>query len=606
MTAALGLAAVGIAVVSSVSGASGPAWRASVGSALLTAALVSLLRPAEGKRRISHLHTGAALVAAATLVFVPIPPSQLAAAWAHPALWPIFALALFGSGLLSVLRDQRLAAPRGGPRLPLRASEPIQDALTRLPTRTHLETQLAAAVVACDANHTKLALLFIDLDGFKPVNDTFGHSSGDRVLRSVGKRLKTCADKGDVVARVGGDEFLVLIPNAGSQEDLAQRARKIIDSMAQPFDIEDRQVAVGCSIGIACYPDSGQHAKLIARADAAMYAAKRAGGAGFSFFSPAMEDDARARFDLLRDLRLALENKELELYYQPKIDAATGKITAAEALLRWQHPTRGMISPVVFIPIAERFGLIRSIGEWVIEDACRQAGVWRKKGLKMRVAINLSAVQMRQEDIVERIEGALARHQVNPSLLTCEITESVAMEDTKATQTTFRELGAAGIHLAIDDFGTGYSSLAYLHKLPAEELKIDRSFVADIEYSADARAVVNAVVKLAHALGLKVVAEGVENERQQRILVKMGCDELQGFLFAKPMTARSLLLWALDDRKEHAESFATSLFDVTRQHVSRGGNENERDFEETAFTRRDGDDADPPPRFDDRGAPVVH
>ena len=187
-----------------------------------------------------------------------------------------------------------------------------------------------------------------------------------------------------------------------------------------------------------------------------------------------------------------------------------------------------MISPVVFIPIAERFGLIRSIGEWVIEDACRQAGVWRKKGLKMRVAINLSAVQMRQEDIVERIEGALARHHVDPSLLTCEITESVAMEDTKATQTTFRELGAAGIHLAIDDFGTGYSSLAYLHKLPAEELKIDRSFVADIEYSADARAVVNAVVKLAHALGLKVVAEGVENERQQRILVEDGLRRAAG------------------------------------------------------------------------------
>ncbi len=541
-------------------------------------------------------------------MFAPVPLSHLAAAWAHPALWPTLALALFGSGLLAVLRDQRLAAPRGGPRLPLSAAEPIQDALTRLPTRTHLETQLAAAVVACDANHTKLALLFIDLDGFKPVNDTFGHSSGDRVLRSVGKRLKGCANKGDVVARVGGDEFLVLIPNAGSQDDLAQRARKIIEAMAQPFDIEDRQVAVGCSIGIACYPDSGQHAKLIARADAAMYAAKRAGGAGFSFFSPAMEDDARARFDLLRDLRLALENKELELYYQPKIDATTGKVTAAEALLRWQHPTRGMISPVVFIPIAERFGLIRSIGEWVIEDACRQAGVWRKKGLKMRVAINLSAVQMRQEDIVERIEGALARHHVDPSLLTCEITESVAMEDTKATQTTFRELGAAGIHLAIDDFGTGYSSLAYLHKLPAEELKIDRSFVADIEYSADARAVVNAVVKLAHALGLKVVAEGVENERQQRILVKMGCDELQGFLFAKPMTARALLLWALDDRKEHAESFATSLFDVTRERATPSGNEHERDFEQTAFTRREGDDDGNllSPRFGDRGSPAVH
>ncbi len=353
--AALIVAALGIAVVSSASGAPGPLWRAVIGAGVLTAALIVLSRPAAGKRRRAKWRIPAALAAAATLVLAPVPLGQLAAAWIHPAMWPTWALALFGAALLAMLRDQRLTMPRSGARLPLRAAEPIQDALTRLPTRTHLETQLAAAVVACDANHSKLALLFIDLDGFKPVNDTFGHSSGDRVLRSVGKRLKACAHKGDVIARVGGDEFLVLIPNAGSQEDLAQRARKIIDAMAQPFDIEDRQVGVGCSIGIACYPDSGQHAKLIARADAAMYAAKRAGGAGFSFFTPAMEDDARARFDLLRDLRLALENKELELYYQPKIDAATGKVTAAEALLRWQHPTRGMVSPVVFIPDRRTF-----------------------------------------------------------------------------------------------------------------------------------------------------------------------------------------------------------------------------------------------------------
>jgi diguanylate cyclase len=273
-----------------------------------------------------------------------------------------------------------------------------------------------------------------------------------------------------------------------------------------------------------------------------------------------MEDDARDRFDLLRDLRTALERKELELYYQPKIDAKTGKVTAAEALLRWQHPSRGMVPPATFMPIAERFGLIRDIGHWVIEDACRQARVWQDAGLRMRVAINLSAVQMRQQDIVARIEGALARHKIDPSRLTCEITESVAMEDTKATQATFRELGAAGIHLSIDDFGTGYSSLAYLRKLPAEELKIDRSFVTDVEHSADARSVVDAVVKLAHALGLKVVAEGIENDRQRRILTEAGCDELQGFLFAKPMTARALLLWAMDDQKEHADAFATSLF----------------------------------------------
>ena len=563
--------------------------RLALGATLLAAMAVLLARPSGEERRISRLRLLAAVLAAAALVFAPLPLRTAPNAWSDPALWPTLGLALFGAGLLRLL-GHRLPTIRTGLRLPIQPPEPLEDALTRLPTRSHFETQLAAAVVRSDAGHGKLALLFIDLDGFKPVNDSFGHSSGDRVLQGVGKRLKAGADTGDVIARVGGDEFLLLIVNAGSQDDVAARARKIVEAMAQPFEIEDRQVGIGCSIGIAFYPESGQHAKLIARADAAMYAAKRAGGAGFCFFVPAMEEDARERFDLLRDLRVALENKQLELYYQPKMDAATGKVTAAEALLRWQHPTRGMVPPSVFIPIAERFGLIRSIGQWVIEDACRQARVWQDKGLKMRVAINLSAVQMRQEDIVARIEGALAKHRVDPSLLTCEITESVAMEDTKATQATFRELGGAGIHLAIDDFGTGYSSLAYLRKLPAEELKIDRSFVMDVEFSADARAVVDAVVKLAHALGLKVVAEGVENERQQRILVELGCDELQGFLFARPMTARALLLWAMDDRQQQVQSFATSLFASTRSDTP--------DFRDTAKM--------PLVPLGDRGAPQVH
>ncbi|HSN32406.1 MAG TPA: EAL domain-containing protein, partial [Ideonella sp.] len=299
------------------------------------------------------------------------------------------------------------------------------------------------------------------------------------------------------------------------------------------------------------------------RADAAMYAAKRSGGACYCFFERGMEANAHEQLDLLRDLRHAIENQELELFYQPKIDANSGKVTAAEALLRWKHPQRGMIAPATFIPIAERFGLIGALGNWVIEDACRQARYWREHGMRMRVAINLSPVQMRQDDLVERIVDALERHRIQPSLLTCEITESVAMEDTRATQAAFRRLGEAGVHLSIDDFGTGYSSLAYLRKLPAEELKIDRSFVMDIEHSIDARAVVDAVVRLAHALGLKVVAEGVETERQREILVGMGCDELQGYLFAKPMSARALLIWASDDR-ERETAFMPSLFGETR------------------------------------------
>ena len=557
-----------------------------VHSVLLAAALIALAFQPSTQRRALWLRSAAALLGAGVLAaplitLASLVPIESATQWFEPALLPILLLAGMGLGLYKLAREMphsaRIALP---PSVTMR--ERTHDALTRLPTRVVFETELADAVVRCDSQQSKLALLFIDLDGFKPVNDTFGHSNGDRVLQEVGARLKAAVRGNDVVARVGGDEFLLMMGADATQETIAARAKAIIDALAQPYMVEDRDVAISCSIGIAFYPDSGAHTKLIARADAAMYAAKRAGGSSYCFYTPEMDADSRESFDLLRDLRGAHERNEMELYYQPKIDAVSGKVTAAEALLRWRHPERGLVLPGVFIPIAERFGLIGSLGNWVIEDACRQARVWQDHGLRMRVAINLSAMQMRQDDIVERIEGALARHRIDPSLLTCEITESVAMEDTRATQATFRELGAAGIHLSIDDFGTGYSSLAYLRRLPAEELKIDRSFVMDVEFSADARAVVNAVVRLAHALSLKVVAEGVENPRQQEILVKMGCDELQGYLFAKPMSARALLQWAIDDRKEETPAFSTSLFVELRGDHERSATGSDRDFARTA------------------------
>ena len=436
------------------------------------------------------------------------------------------------------------------------------DALTGLPNRLVFEDKLVAAVVRSDQSQARLAVLFVDLDGFKPINDSYGHSSGDAVLRQVGDRLRRLSRSADTMARVGGDEFLMLLEGDVDEQSAAQVASRMLGELSQPYSIGSREIVISCSIGIVFYPNGGAQTKLIARADAAMYAAKRSGGACYCFFEPSMEADAHEQLDLQRDLRLALEKSELELFYQPKIDARSGKVTAAEALLRWKHPSKGMIGPATFIPVAERFGLIGVLGNWVIEDACRQARAWRDKGLRMRVAINLSAFQMRQDDLVDRITTALARHRIDPSLLTCEITESVAMEDTRATQTTFQRLGDAGVHLSIDDFGTGYSSLSYLRRLPAEELKIDRSFVMDIDTSADARAVVDAVIRLAHALGLKVVAEGVETESQRDLLVKMGCDELQGFLFAKPMSARSLLLWASDDRARET-AFKASLFGET-------------------------------------------
>ena len=504
----------------------------------------------------------AALACFATFVSARADAAADASGLTHlPAMVVLLALA---GVLLTVTRRSAASGASAGPRRQWGSSE---DPLTGLPTRVVFEQRLQESAKRCDARKGRLAVLFIDLDGFKPVNDSFGHSSGDRVLERVGKRLRNCLRNNDVAARVGGDEFVLLL-NGATQESAAQAAASVIGALSRPYSIEEREVTISCSIGIALYPDKCAANKLIARADAAMYAAKRSGGSRHCFFSPEMDMDAEANFDVLRDLRQALAgsrpNEGLELYFQPKIDARSGKVTAAEALLRWQHPRRGLLMPDAFIPLAERSGLMGPLGNWVIEAACKQARTWRDSGLRMRVAINLSAHQMRQDDLADRIADALRRYRIHPSLLTCEITESAAMEDTGTTQETFRRLGELGAHLSIDDFGTGYSSLSYLRQLPAEELKIDMSFVKDVDRSPDARAVVDAVVKLAHALGLKVVAEGVETPRQQQALVELGCDELQGFLFAKPMTARALLLWALADRSKLSD-FRDSLFGETRE-----------------------------------------
>jgi EAL domain-containing protein (putative c-di-GMP-specific phosphodiesterase class I) len=337
----------------------------------------------------------------------------------------------------------------------------------------------------------------------------------------------------------------------------------VIDAIAEPFKIGSRTATLGCSIGVAMYPEHGARSTMIGHAHAAMSAAKAAGGSSHAFFDARMIKGMREDAELLRDLRCALEQRRLELYYQPKIHAPSGQITGAEALLRWHHPQRGMVSPAVFIPIAERYGLINAMGRWVIEEACRQARAWRDQGLRMRVAINLSVHQLRQADLATWIADALQRHQVNPDLITCEITESTAMDDTEVTMRVLKALDEVGVHISIDDFGTGHSSLSYLRKLPADELKIDRSFVSDLETSEDARKVAVAVINLAKALQLNVVAEGVETEGQNRILREFGCDQLQGYLFAKPMSAKALAVWAMDDVGPRTMSFRDSLFEVT-------------------------------------------
>ncbi len=438
------------------------------------------------------------------------------------------------------------------------------DALTGLPNRLLFEDRLIHALLRLDrTNHLRvedrLAVLFVDLDGFKPINDSFGHAAGDVILRGAADRLRQEARECDTVARVGGDEFLILLEDVTDVAACVAMANRVLASLSRPFEVSGKQVQIACSIGIVVHPDHGDRTKLVANADAAMYAAKRAGGSCYALFEPHMGSDASEQLELQNDLRQALERGELALHYQPKIDGARGQISGVEALLRWNHPKHGMVSPVVFIALAERFGLIGRLGNWVINEACRQTAEWAHSGLRMRVAINLSVHQLRESGLADRIEQALLRHGLDASQLLCEITESVAMEDIKATQRTFDGLARIGVFLSIDDFGTGYSSLNYLRQLPAQQLKIDRSFVNDLENSEDARAVVSAVVSLAHALGLRVVAEGVETAGQRDILLGMRCDELQGFFYARPMSADSLLAWSQGEKPAGGADFTPSI-----------------------------------------------
>jgi diguanylate cyclase (GGDEF)-like protein len=421
---------------------------------------------------------------------------------------------------------------------------------------------LDEAVDRCDREAGTLCLLMITLDNLQDVNDGYGHLQADLLIAEAAQRLRQLAGPDTRIARMGGVEFLMLVH--ADQASACDLAHALCQAMAKPYPVHGRtDAAISCSIGLAAYPAHGARPRLVGYAAMAMRQVQRAGGGDYMVFDPKLAVDLREQAELLADLRQAVVRGQLELYYQPKVDARSLQITAAEALLRWHHPKRGMVSPALFIPLAERHGLIGTIGNWVIDDATRQAAAWRALGLRMRVAINISAYQMRQDDLVDRLEAALTRHKLQPGRFTCEITESVAMEDTQVTQRSFERMRRAGLHVSIDDFGVGQASLSYLRRLPAAELKIDASFVQDLGDSADAHAIIDAVVKLAHALGLRVVAEGVETERQRDLLVQLECDELQGFLFARPMSASQLAMWAQladEARPIQAVNFRDSLF----------------------------------------------
>ena len=464
-------------------------------------------------------------------------------------------VALVGAALLVGKLETQLRARTSGLNARLRSANErlrqraLRDPLTSLPNRLLFDKLMAkalkrlAATVADGREGAKVVVLFIDLDGFKPVNDALGHAVGDLVLKEVAARLRASVRAGDTVARLGGDEFVMLMECETALVDPVIAARRIVEAIGQTIPTPHRPIQISCSVGIATYPEHGPRERLVAHADAAMGEAKRAGGNTWAHFEERLEGPRPEMLGLQNDLRFAIENGQLELHYQPKVDGRTGETHGVEALLRWMHPEHGTVGPNVFIPLAERFGLIGKLGNWVIDDACRQVEAWAAEGVRMNVAINLSVHQLRENDLVERIEQALVRHHIDADQLLCEITESVAMGDVKATQAAFSGLAHIGVLLSIDDFGTGYSSLSYLRRLPARQLKIDRSFVMDLESSSDARAIVSAVVHLAHDLGLGVVAEGVETAGQRDVLTSLDCDELQGYLFARPMPAHAVLPW---------------------------------------------------------------
>ena len=420
------------------------------------------------------------------------------------------------------------------------------DALTDLPNRLLLNDRLAQAIALARRHGKQLAVMFLDLDRFKHINDSLGHKVGDQLLQSIAKRLTAGVRNSDTVCRQGGDEFVILLADVEHAEDAALSAQKILDALTVPHLIDQLELHVSVSIGISIYPDDGQDADtLIKNADTAMYHAKEGGRNNYQFFEQDMNVLAVERHFIEGGLRLALERQEFMLLYQPKINLETGVISGVEALVRWQHPLRGLIMPEQFVWIAEDCGLIVPLGTWVLREACRQAQAWQDAGLPpVPVAVNISAVQFRHKDFQESLTGILKDTGLAPSYLELELTESVLMHDTDSTAPVLNELKAMGVRLTIDDFGTGYSSLSYLKRFPIDALKIDQSFMRDITHAtadSDDAAIVAAVVSMGKSLNQRVIAEGVETREQLAFLQAQGCGEGQGFYFSQPLSSEELV-----------------------------------------------------------------
>ncbi|MFZ6735759.1 sensor domain-containing protein [Undibacterium sp. Ji42W] len=411
------------------------------------------------------------------------------------------------------------------------------DVLTGLPNRLLLDERIRQAITISSRNHSSFALLFLDLDHFKQINDALGHPFGDRVLLQVTERLKKCIRQVDTASRLGGDEFVLLLHEADA-EGAEICARRVLEELSAPFSLDGMNFTVTASIGIALYPADGQSmADLIKNADSAMYHVKERGRSDFRFYQRQMNIGLLSRMKLDHAMRQALEHQLFRLHYQPQIELATGKLMGVEALLRWTDKDLGEVSPVQFIPVAEESGVIVPIGNWVMQTAIRQAALWNRDGQFMRVAINVSALQFQQANFAESIAAALQEHDLPPHCIELELTESILIKDAEDALRKLEALATLGVKLAIDDFGTGYSSLSYLKRFPIYKLKIDRSFIDDLPGNESDIAIVTAIISLAHALKLRVIAEGVETQMQRDFLQQLQCEEMQGYLFAHAMSA---------------------------------------------------------------------
>jgi diguanylate cyclase (GGDEF)-like protein len=440
------------------------------------------------------------------------------------------------------------------------------DNLTGIPNRMLLRDRMEQACRDAQRRGRMVALLFIDIDRFKQINDSLGHGAGDAVLRKMVDRLKASARRSDTVARLGGDEFVILMEDLEDAADVYRVVRGLMDSMREPIEVVGHALFVTVSVGSAIYPgDDTEISPLLAKADAAMYEAKASGRNAFCKYAPGTATYNPASMSLENELRQAIEGDELVLYFQPQVKLGSLEISGVEALVRWRHPLRGLVSPGEFIPVAEESGLIVPLGAWVLREALRQSRAWQAQGLPpLRISINISALQFHQRSFPGFLKAQLAEFAVDPRLVELELTESVLMQNVDAVLQTLREVKALGVSLAIDDFGTGFSSLSYLRRFPIDRLKIDQSFVRDIEGSPVNESIARAIVALASSLSLDIVAEGIETLPEKAVLEQMQCTEGQGYLFAKPLSATDVEQWITSHRKKQR---IHDLFDAVSPHV---------------------------------------